>query len=134
MTHRDWAATTMKLSPAEFERLVREAIAEIPDAFRGYLDNVMIEIEPVPRAEDLAGLEIDDPTELLGLYHGTPLTERSVEAGMQLPDRVTIYQRNIEQICANPREIVEQVRTTVLHEIGHHFGMDEDDLFEVGYD
>ncbi len=62
------------------------------------------------------------------------MTERSVEAGMQLPDRVTIYQRNIEHICETPREIVEQVRTTVLHEIGHYFGMDENDLFDVGYD
>ncbi len=124
----------MRVSADEFERLVREAIAEIPESLRGYLDNVVVEVEPVPRAEDLAGLEIDDATELLGLYHGTPMTERSVELEMQLPDRVTIYQRNIEQICETPREIVEQIRTTVLHEIGHFFGMDEDDLFDVGYD
>jgi len=124
----------MKVSAEEFERFVREAIEEIPDALRGYLDNVVVDVEPIPRAEDLAGLEMDDPTELLGLYHGTPLTDRSVEAEMQLPDRVTIYQRNIEQICETPREIVEQIRTTVLHEIGHYFGMDEDDLFDVGYE
>jgi predicted Zn-dependent protease with MMP-like domain len=124
----------MRVSAEEFERFVREAIAEIPDSLRGYLDNVVVDVEPMPRAEDLAGLEIDDPTELLGLYHGTPLTDRGVEAEMQLPDRVTIYQRNIEQICETPRVIVEQIRTTVLHEIGHYFGMDEDDLFNVGYD
>ena len=129
-----WTCEAMRVSADEFERLVREAIAEIPDALRGYLDDVVVDVEPAPRAEDLAGLEIDDPTELLGLYHGTPLTERSVEAGMQLPDRVTIYQRNIELVCATPREIVEQIRTTVLHEIGHYFGLDEDDLFDVGYD
>ena len=124
----------MKVSVEEFERLVVEAIGEIPEKLRSYLDNVVVDIEPAPRAEDLVGLEIDDPTELLGLYHGTPLTERSVELEMQLPDRVTIYQRNIEQICETPREIIEQIRTTVLHEIGHYFGMDEDDLFDVGYD
>jgi len=124
----------MKLPSAEFERCVREAIAEIPESLRSYLDNVVVDIEAVPRAEDLAGLEIDDPAELLGLYHGTPLTERSVEAGFALPDRISIYQRNIEAACESRQEIVEQIRTTVLHEIGHHFGMDEDDLFEVGYD
>lgn len=124
----------MRVTAEEFERLVRAAIAEIPEELRGYLDNVVVDVEPAPSAADLAGLEMEDSTELLGLYHGTPLTERSVEMGVQMPDRVTIYQRNIEQICETPREIIEQIRTTVLHEIGHHFGMDEDDLFEVGYD
>lgn len=124
----------MRVSAEEFERLVLEAIAEIPESIRSYLDNVVVDIEPMPDAKDLAELEIEDPTELLGLYHGTPLTERSVEESVPLPDRVTIYQRNIEQVCETRREIVEQIRTTVLHEIGHFFGMDEDDLFDVGYD
>jgi predicted Zn-dependent protease with MMP-like domain len=124
----------MKVSVEEFERLVREAIAEIPDGLRAHLDNIVVEVEPAPREEDLAELELEDATELLGLYHGTPLTERGMEADLQLPDRVTLYQHNIEQICETRREIVEQIRTTVLHEIGHFFGMDEDDLFEVGYD
>ena len=124
----------MKVSVEEFEQMVREAISDIPDELRAHLDNIVVDVEPAPRAEDLAELELEDATELLGLYHGTPLTERSAESGLQLPDRVTIYQRNIEQICESRREIVEQIRTTVLHEIGHFFGMDEDDLFEVGYD
>ena len=88
----------------------------------------------MPSSEDLEEMGIDDPAELLGLYHGTPLTERSVEFAGALPDRITIYQRNIERICRSRREIVEEIRTTVLHEIGHHFGLDEDDLFDVGYD
>ena len=124
----------MKLKPAEFERCVREAIAEIPESLRCYLDNVVVDIEPEPQAEDLAELGIDDPAELFGLYHGTPLTERGIEAPFALPDRISIYQRSIEAACESRQEIVEQIRTTVLHEIGHHFGMDEDDLFEVGYD
>jgi predicted Zn-dependent protease with MMP-like domain len=124
----------MKVSTQEFEKLVQEAIDEIPEALRAYLDNVVVDIEPLPGGQDLAEVGLDDPTELLGLYHGTPLTERSVEAGVQLPDRITIYQRNIEAICESRREFVEQIRTTVLHEIGHFFGMDEEDLFDVGYD
>jgi predicted Zn-dependent protease with MMP-like domain len=124
----------MRVSLAEFENLVQQAISEIPESFRSLLDNVVVEIEAEPAPKDLAECEIDDPTELLGLYHGTPLTERSIEMGAQLPDRISIYQRNIEAVCQTREEIVEQVRTTVLHEIGHHFGMDEDDLSEVGYD
>ena len=82
----------------------------------------------------MAGVGVDDPTELLGLYHGTPLTERSIEEGFSMPDRIVLYQRNIEDMCETKDEVIEEIRTTVLHEIGHHFGLDEDDLEELGYD
>lgn len=124
----------MRISTQEFERLVQQAIAGIPQAMRCYLDNVVVDIEPMPSSNDLAEMSIEDPGELLGLYHGTPLIDRSIEDVSPLPDRVTIYQRNIEEICETPQEIVEQVRTTVLHEIGHFFGLDEEDLFDLGYD
>jgi predicted Zn-dependent protease with MMP-like domain len=124
----------MKLSVDEFGKLVDAAMAEIPPPLQRYLENVIVEVEAMPSGEDLAEVGIDDPTELLGLYHGTPLTERGVEFAGALPDRITIYQRNIEQICRSRREIVEEIRTTVLHEIGHHFGLGEDDLFDVGYE
>jgi len=124
----------MKLSADEFARLVEKAMAEIPAPLQRYLDNVLVEVESLPTARDLDEMDIDDPTELLGLYHGTPLTERSVEFAGAMPDRITVYQRNIERICRSRREIVEEIRTTVLHEIGHHFGLDEDDLFDVGYE
>lgn len=124
----------MRFSVEEFDRLVQRAMDEIPESIRGYLDNVVVEVEPMPSEKDLAEMEIEDPTELLGLYHGTPLTDRSVEEVLPLPDRVTIYQRNIEEMCETPEEIVKEIRTTVLHEIGHFFGLDEDDLFDVGYE
>jgi predicted Zn-dependent protease with MMP-like domain len=124
----------MKLSADEFGKLVDAAIAEIPPPLQRYLENVIVEVEAMPSGEDIAEVDIDDPTELLGLYHGTPLTERGVEFAGALPDRITIYQRNIERICRSRREIVVEIRTTVLHEIGHHFGLDEDDLFDVGYE
>lgn len=79
-------------------------------------------------------MDVDDPTELLGMYHGTPLTEREFGLDGILPDRVVIYQRNLEAMCETREEIVEQIRITVLHEVGHHFGLDEDDLAELGYD
>ena len=87
----------------------------------------------MPDRETCAKAGIDNPRELLGLYRGTPLTERSVEHARHLPDHVTIYQRNIERCCRNKREAVEQIRRTVLHEVGHHFGLDEDDLAKMGY-
>jgi predicted Zn-dependent protease with MMP-like domain len=124
----------MKLSVDEFGKLVDAAMAEIPPPLQRYLENVIVEVEATPSGEDLAEVDIDDPTELLGLYHGTPLTERGLEFAGALPDRITIYQRNIERFCRSRREIVEEIRTTVLHEIGHHFGLDEDDLFDVGYE
>ena len=98
------------------------------------MHNVVIDVEPLPSRLDCRELGIDDPTELLGLYHGVPLTERSIEEASFGPDRITIYQRSIEAICESREDVIEQVRTTVLHEIGHHFGLDEDDLEELGYE
>ena len=70
---------------------------------------------------------------LLGYYQGVPLTQKSVSAPFEYPERILIFQANIEACCRTRKEIVQQVRKTVLHEIGHHFGMDEDDLEELGY-
>jgi len=123
----------MKLSRQEFEELVREALAEVPDAFRPYLENLSVDVEDMPSAADCEAVGIDDPRSLLGLYHGTPLLMRSVEHSYRWPERIAIYQNNIQRICRNRRQIVRQVRKTVLHEVGHHFGLDEDDLRELGY-
>jgi predicted Zn-dependent protease with MMP-like domain len=123
----------IQLSPEQFEALVAQAVADIPPAFQGYLDNVAIVIEPRPDRRTCRQMGLDHPRELLGLYHGTPLTERSVEHSGQMPDRISLYQENIERACRTQDEVVEQVRTTILHEVGHFFGLDEDDLDEVGY-
>ncbi|MEK6674761.1 MAG: metallopeptidase family protein [Planctomycetota bacterium] len=123
----------MHLSGKEFAELVREALAEVPPAFRHYLENIIVDVEPTPDSKMCRELEVDDPSELLGLYHGTPLTERGFDDPIALPDRITIYQRNIEGICESRKEIVDEIRTTVLHEIGHHFGLEEDDLDELGF-
>ena len=121
------------LSADAFAALVEEALAEIPESFRAYMADIVVDIEPMPDAATCESDDFDDPRELLGLYRGTPLTERHIEQDRDLPDHVTIYQRNIERCCRNRREVVEQVRQTVLHEVGHHFGLDEDDLAEMGY-
>ena len=123
----------LRFSRREFDRAVQDALKEIPPSFAPYLAGLAVDVEPSPPPDVLADLEIDDPTELLGLYQGTPLTERSVEAPPLAADRVVIYQRNLEQMCETREELVDEIRATVLHEVGHHFGLDEDELENLGY-
>ncbi|HEX9698494.1 MAG TPA: metallopeptidase family protein, partial [Acidobacteriota bacterium] len=101
----------------------------LPEEWGELLDNVAIVVEDEPSADDLAelGMDADEGDELLGLYQGTPLHERGVEYGA-LPDRVVIYRGPILRISGSRREIIRQVQETVLHELGHHFGLQEDDL------
>ncbi len=123
----------MRLTTDEFIELVEEALTDIPDALTAYLRDVTVDVEPMPDRLACEEAGVRFPRTLLGLYRGTPLTDRSVEHNAGLPDRITIYQHNIERMCRTREQIVDQVRKTVFHEIGHHFGLDEDDLDELGY-
>ncbi len=123
----------MRLTTATFRALVEQALHSMPEQFRPYLDRLVVDVEPAPDDATVRSVDLDDRRELLGLYHGTPLTERSIEHSGALPDRIVIYQRNIERLCRTRRDVVQQVRQTVLHEIGHHFGLEEEDLDELGY-
>jgi predicted Zn-dependent protease with MMP-like domain len=97
------------------------------------MEGLAVDVEPMPDGETLEEMGIDDPRSLLGLYRGTPLTARSVEQSLRMPDSIVIYQRNIERMCRTRQQLVEQIRKTILHEVGHHFGMDERELGEMGY-
>ncbi|UCF34338.1 MAG: metallopeptidase family protein [Phycisphaerales bacterium] len=123
----------VRLSREEFDEAVSQALTDIPPQFKPYLDQVIVDVEDFPDRRACEAADIDHPSTLLGLYQGTPLTERSVEHSGRLPDRITVYQRNIERLCRTRKQLVRQIRKTVLHEIGHHFGLDEDDLDELGY-
>ena len=114
-----------------FERLVRRAMGQIPDALSAYLDNVDIVVEDWPAQDQLAGHVIEEGDLLLGLYEGVPLTERT-EYGMVLPDKITLFQKSIESMGTSNEEVIEQVRETVVHEVAHHFGIDDDRLEELG--
>jgi predicted Zn-dependent protease with MMP-like domain len=114
-----------------FEKLVLRAMDQIPDALSAYLDNVDIVVEDWPAQDQLAGHVIEDGDLLLGLYEGVPLTERS-DYSMVLPDKITLFQKSIEAICASNEEIIEQIRETVVHEVAHHFGIDDERLEELG--
>jgi predicted Zn-dependent protease with MMP-like domain len=120
------------VSKSRFEELVEQALERLPPRFAEFLEEVPVEIRPrsTPTMRRKAGIDPDHL--LLGLYHGRPLTQRSVEDSGRLPDVIYIFQEDVEQSCNSEEELVEQVRITVLHEIGHLFGLSEDDLDQLG--
>jgi len=111
----------------EFSRYVDQAIASLPQDFREKLDNVAIVIEDFPNQAQLRKLNMRGAMLLLGLYEGIPRTRRGSGYGVggTLPDKITIFKQPILQVTRSERETIEQIRSTVLHEIAHHFGMDE---------
>lgn len=114
-----------------FEQLVGEAIEGLPPEFQELLDNVAIFIEDTPSGSLLRDLGMSPGDTLLGLYEGVPQTARITTYDLVPPDRITLFQRPIEDSCDTEAEIEEQVRRTLLHEVGHHFGIDDDRLDEI---
>jgi len=112
----------IEVTPDRFEELVADALDSIPPALGAMMDNVWVQVEDQKRPN------------LLGLYEGVPLTRRDAGyAGMVMPDRITIFRRPICSVCATEEQVVAQVRTTVVHEVAHHFGIDDDRLTELGW-
>lgn len=120
------------LERSEFRLLVREAVALIPQELLQRVHNVDIVIERRPTAMDRKAAGLGPGRLLLGLYHGIPITRRGENYNLVAPDKISIYQESIEAICETDEEIREQVRKTVLHELGHYFGIDDDRLHELG--
>jgi predicted Zn-dependent protease with MMP-like domain len=114
-----------------FEKLVEEALRDIPRSFRAEMRNVAVLVEDEPPAHVLEEMEIEPPDSLFGLYQGTPLPERGWAYGNALPDRISIYQRPIEEACEDDEEIRECVAETVIHEFGHYFGLSEEEIEEI---
>jgi predicted Zn-dependent protease with MMP-like domain len=120
----------MRISRREFNRLVRAAYRQLPPAMQDAIDNVAIVVEDWPSAEDME--LVDGKGTLFGLYMGVPLPERE-GAGPALPDRIAIFRQPIVASCSSRAMVKEEIRTTLLHEIGHYLGMSEEDLHRVGY-
>ncbi|MER7165592.1 metallopeptidase family protein [Micromonospora sp. NPDC000207] len=114
----------VEMSPQRFEDLVSEALDEVPEELLGLMSNVVILVE-----EDSPPGE----PELLGLYEGHALTTRGWDYAGVLPDRIFIYRRPILRVCETEEDVVEEVAVTVVHEIAHHFGIDDDRLHELGW-
>ena len=113
-----------------FETLVERSLKRLPRKFRDELENIAIEVEEEPPQEVLDDMGIEDGA-LYGLYQGVPLTEREWNFGNVLPDRIVIYQRPIERDARNDDDLEEIVLDTVMHEIGHYFGFDDDPLYAI---
>ena len=120
------------MTAREFEKLVEEGLALIPEKLRALISNVQIVIEDEPSEQLLDELGVPEDETLFGLYSGTPLTERTSEYAA-LPDRITIYRRPLLEEFDDPDELRHEVARTVIHEIAHHFGLDEDRLAELGW-
>jgi predicted Zn-dependent protease with MMP-like domain len=119
------------MTRAQFKALVQEAIDSIPARFAAEIKNVAIVIEDYPSDDVLAEMEIGPDDVLLGLYQGVPLPERQWAHGNSLPDRITLYQRSIEDDCENDDEIVVAIGETLIHELGHYFGLSEEEIMEI---
>lgn len=119
----------IRLSASEFDQLVEEALEQLPDEFARLLDNVVVVVEEEPSDEDLEALgegAADD--ELLGIYRGIALPERSFDMLPALPDQIAIFRGPILRVARSRREIVREVRETVVHELGHYFGLDDHEM------
>jgi len=112
----------IEVDPVRFEEMVASALDGLPVEFGRLMSNVAVTVE-----HD-AG-----PRGLLGLYQGVPLTSRTTQYALVLPDRITIYRRAICAVCETEQEVADQVRRTVIHEVGHHFGIDDERLRELGW-
>jgi len=114
----------------KFEQLVERSLKRLPKKFADALENIVIEVEPEPSDEVLDDMGIEDDG-LYGLYQGTPLTEREWNYGNVLPDRIVIYQGPIVRDARTDEEVEEIVLDTVMHEIGHYFGFDDETLYSI---
>jgi predicted Zn-dependent protease with MMP-like domain len=114
--------TVINVAPERFEEMVATALDALPDELGRLMRNVAVTVEPY-----------GGPPGLLGLYEGVPLTSRTTGYAGVLPDRITIYRRAICAICRTEDEVVDQVRRTVIHEVGHHFGISDERLTELGW-
>jgi predicted Zn-dependent protease with MMP-like domain len=123
----------VRISPDEFEKLVVDALDQIPEPFASQLENVDVVIEEEPSNEDLTLGDLAPGDTLFGLYQGVPQTERDGNYTFVMPDKVTIFRGPISRACGSPAEIRDEVTVTVVHELAHHFGISDERLEELGW-
>jgi predicted Zn-dependent protease with MMP-like domain len=123
-----------EVTRTEFDAMVQDAIASLPERFRVALEVVRVEVRDRPSLGQLKSVDLDESDLLLGLYEGTPLTERSVTGGSELPDVIYLFREDHEDATDSPEQMREEVRVTLLHELGHYFGFDEEELERLGFE
>lgn len=123
----------MKLSQKNFEKIVADALDELPDEISEAMSNVYVVVEPWPSPEILKKMNLPNRYSLLGLYQGVPLSRRTTHYSLALPDRITIFHGPIEATGTTAAELRERIKSVVVHEIAHHFGIGEKRIRELGY-
>lgn len=123
-----------KLSRKEFDRAVEQALSRIPDEFLRHIRDVAVMVEEEPSEEVLEELGVPEDETLFGVYFGIPHGEKSVFDVPLEPDRIVIYKGPLEISCETVEELIEEIEITVVHEVAHHFGIDERVLARYGYD
>jgi len=119
----------LPIPESEFQALVQQALDSLPDEYAKLLSNVAVVVEEEPPPEVRADLEMGEDEDLLGLYQGLSIDKESFfQTGGQLPAKISIYRGPILRLCRTKKEVVQEVRDTVVHEIGHHFGLDDDEM------
>ena len=121
-----------KFTPDEFEQLVVQALDDLPEFFQQKLQNIEVVVAEWPTPAELNAVGMKSGQLLLGLYQGVPLTKRTTNYNLVLPDKVTIFQGPIERVCRTRSQVIRQVQRTVKHELAHHFGISDDRLRELG--
>ncbi len=117
----------------EFQQYMEQALESIPGDFKDKIDNLVFLVEQFPSSSDLSRLNIKDPSQLLGLYSGIPFTHRNTWYSGSLPDRIILFQKNIEALCYSKNDLVSKIREVVVHEIAHYFGMSDKQIRKAGY-
>ncbi|MDR5696375.1 MAG: metallopeptidase family protein [Armatimonadota bacterium] len=122
----------MRISRRRFEEVVEQALCAVPAELRRAVENVEIVVEDWPTEEQLGSVGLAEGDSLFGLYEGVPLPERGLDPPL-LPDRITLFQGPLEAACDTDDELREEIRRTLVHELAHYFGFDEDRIEELGY-
>jgi len=122
-----------RVSEEEFHKMMETALEVIPAAFKEKIENLAFISEPYPSENDLERLGMTGKYSLLGLYSGVPYTHRSTWYSNVTPDRIILFQRNIESFCSNREELIDKIKEVIIHEVAHYFGMDEDEVRNAGY-
>jgi predicted Zn-dependent protease with MMP-like domain len=128
-------AESVSLSPDAFEQVVEDALAELPAPVRNYLANVAVSVEDLPDVEELQASDPPHSPSILGIFRGSPLGDKaSMDPWSHFPSSIALFQRNLERFARTREELQDEIRVTVLHEVGHFLGLDEEQLRDLGLD
>jgi predicted Zn-dependent protease with MMP-like domain len=128
-------AEGVSLSPDAFEQVVEDALAELPEPVRNYLANVAVSVEDLPDVEELLASDPPHSPSILGIFRGSPLGDKaSMDPWSHFPSSIALFQRNLERFARTREELQDEIRVTVLHEVGHFLGLDEEQLRDLGLD